>query len=182
MYSHWLLDSFLYACVFLTSYLTIFTGLDTCVYWFLVEDLALFFSLIFVFVMVFFLILCLTFVLLRQKRGVFFCLFLDRECISKPFKYFLSQNGQMESLLVFYVGYILDDKNTLCNGYNLNRMIGFYSESSSNMNSVHFMPCVWSQVSRRCTCRFHTISKSEQLILVQPFGRAFEGVRTPYSV
>jgi hypothetical protein len=27
---------------------------------------------------------------------------------------FLSQNGQRGSLLVFYVGYILDDKNTLC--------------------------------------------------------------------
>jgi hypothetical protein len=33
-------------------------------------------------------------------------------------------------MLVFYVGYIPDDKNTLCNGCNLNRMIGFYSESS----------------------------------------------------
>jgi hypothetical protein len=42
--------------------------------------------------------------------------FLDRECISKPVKCFLFQNGQIESLLVFYIGYILDDKNTLCNG------------------------------------------------------------------
>jgi hypothetical protein len=33
-------------------------------------------------------------------------------------------------MLVFYVGYILDDKNTLCNGCNLNKMIGVYSESS----------------------------------------------------
>jgi len=41
---------------------------------------------------------------------------LDRKYISKSVKYFLSQNGQMESLLVFYVGYILDDKNALCNG------------------------------------------------------------------
>jgi hypothetical protein len=37
---------------------------------------------------------------------------------------FLSQNSQMGSLLVFYVGYILDDKNTLCNGCYLNRVIG----------------------------------------------------------
>jgi hypothetical protein len=51
---------------------------------------------------------------------------------------FLSENGQRGSLLVFYVGYILDDKNTLCNGWNLNRMIGFYTESSCNMDSVHF--------------------------------------------
>jgi hypothetical protein len=49
------------------------------------------------------------------KREYFF-FFLDRECISKPVKCFLSQNDQMGSLLVFYVGYILDDKNTLCNG------------------------------------------------------------------
>jgi hypothetical protein len=35
----------------------------------------------------------------------------------------------MGSLLVFYVGYILNDKNTLCNGCKL-RMINSYSESS----------------------------------------------------
>jgi hypothetical protein len=75
-----------------------------------------------------------------KKGGVFF-LFLDQECISKPVKYFLSQNGQRGCLLVFYVGYILDDKNSLCNGCNLNRMIGFYSESSCNMDSVHFKSC-----------------------------------------
>jgi len=50
-----------------------------------------------------------------DKKGEYF-LFLDREYISKPVKFFLSQNGQRGSLLVFYVGYILDDKNTLCNG------------------------------------------------------------------
>jgi hypothetical protein len=38
------------------------------------------------------LILCLPFFLLRQKGGVFFI--LDRKCISKPVKCFLSQNGQ----------------------------------------------------------------------------------------
>jgi len=60
------------------------------------------------------LMLCLPFVLLRQKGGVLFV--LDRECISKPVKCFLSQNGQRGSLLVFYFGNILFDKNTLCNG------------------------------------------------------------------
>jgi hypothetical protein len=49
---------------------------------------------------------------------------LDLECISKPVKCFLSENGQRGSLLVFYVGYILDDKNTLRNGCYLNRIIG----------------------------------------------------------
>jgi hypothetical protein len=53
-----------------------------------------------------------------DKKGEYF-LFLDRECISKPVKCFLSQNGQRESLLVFYVSYILDDKNTLRNGCKL---------------------------------------------------------------
>jgi len=86
IYAHWLLNSFLYACVFLTSYLTVFTGLDTCVSWFLVEDLTLFFSLLFDFGYGFSLILCLSFVLLRQEGGLFFV--LDRECISKLVKCF----------------------------------------------------------------------------------------------
>jgi len=50
-----------------------------------------------------------------DKNGEFFFA-LDGECISRPFKCFLSQNGQRESLLVFYIGNILVDKNTLCNG------------------------------------------------------------------
>jgi hypothetical protein len=52
-------------------------------------------------------------------------LFLDQECIFKPVKCFLSQNGQIGSLLVFYVGNIMDNKNTSCNGFFLNRIIGF---------------------------------------------------------
>jgi len=77
----------------------------------------------------------------ETKRGSIF-FFLDRECISKLVKYFfLSQNGQMRSLLVFYVCYILNEKNTLCNGCVLNRMIGFYSKSSCNMDSVLFKSC-----------------------------------------
>jgi hypothetical protein len=91
---------------------------------FLVEDLTLLYSLLFVLIFgySFSLILCSPFVLFRQKGGVFFV--LDRECISKPVKCFLSQNGQRGSLIVFYIGYILDDKNTLCNGCYLNRIIG----------------------------------------------------------
>jgi hypothetical protein len=60
-----------------------------------------------------------------DKKKKYFLLFLGQEFISKPIKCFLSQNSQRESLLVFYVGYILDDKNTLCNGCILNRFIGF---------------------------------------------------------
>jgi hypothetical protein len=48
------------------------------------------------------------------EGGVLFV--LDWECISKPVKCFLSQNGQRGRLLVFYIGNILVDKNTLCNG------------------------------------------------------------------
>jgi hypothetical protein len=33
-------------------------------------------------------------------------------------------------MLVFYVGYILDNKNTSCKGCFLNRIIGVYSKSS----------------------------------------------------
>jgi hypothetical protein len=47
-------------------------------------------------------------------NGEYF-LFLDLECISKPVKWFLFQNGQKGSLLVFYIGNIPVDKNTLCN-------------------------------------------------------------------
>jgi hypothetical protein len=37
---------------------------------------------------------------LRQKRGIIFI--FNQECISKPVKWFLSQNGQRRSLLVFW--------------------------------------------------------------------------------
>jgi hypothetical protein len=57
-----------------------------------------------------------------DKKGEYYFV-LDQKCISKPVKCFLSQNVQRGSLLVFYVGYILDDKNTLCNGCFLNRII-----------------------------------------------------------
>jgi hypothetical protein len=62
-------------------------------------------------------------VLLRQKGGVFFV--LNQKCISKPVKCFLFQNGQKGSLLVFHVGNILIDKNSLCNDCILNKFIGF---------------------------------------------------------
>jgi hypothetical protein len=103
IYAHWLLNSFLYACVFLTSYQTVFIGLDTCVCWFLVEDLTLCFCLVFVLVMVFLLysVYPLSF---YNKKGEDFLLVLDRECIFKSVKCFLSHNGQMGSLLVFYFG------------------------------------------------------------------------------
>jgi hypothetical protein len=57
-----------------------------------------------------------------DKKGEYFFV-LNWECISKPVKYFFSQNGQRGSLLVFYVSYILDDKNTLCNSCYFNRII-----------------------------------------------------------
>jgi hypothetical protein len=36
----------------------------------------------------------------------------------------LKERGSELPMLVFYVGYILDDKNTLCNGCYLNKIIG----------------------------------------------------------
>jgi hypothetical protein len=69
------------------------------------------------------LILCLPFVHLRQKRGVFFV--FGPGMYFQTGQVFLSLNGQRGSLLVFYVGDILVDKNTLCNGFILNWFIGF---------------------------------------------------------
>jgi hypothetical protein len=71
-----------------------------------------------------------------EKMRNFF-LFLDRECISEPVKCFLSQNDQMGSLLLFYIGNILVDKNIICNGCFLTGF-WFYSESSSNMDGISF--------------------------------------------
>lgn len=48
---------------------------------------------------------------LISKRAQF--LFLDRECISKPIKWFLSQNGQSGTLLVFWP-YSVFGQNHLC--------------------------------------------------------------------
>jgi hypothetical protein len=91
IYAHWLLNSFLYACVFLTSSLAVFTGLDPCVCWFLVDNLTLLLSPIFVLGYGFNFILSLPFVIVWQKGGVFFLIVfgvLDRKCISKAVKGF----------------------------------------------------------------------------------------------
>jgi hypothetical protein len=68
------------------------------------------------------------------KRGSIFLLFFDRECTSKSVKCLLSQNGQRGSLLVFNVGNILDDKNTLFKGCILNKLIGF----------IHSLQVIWT--------------------------------------
>jgi hypothetical protein len=93
LFAHRLFNSFLYACIFFTSSLTIFTGLDPCVCWFLVDNLTLLLSPIFVLGYGFNFILCLPFVIVWQKGGVFFyCIWsLDRKCISKPVKCFCSR-------------------------------------------------------------------------------------------
>jgi len=96
-------------------------------------------------------------------------LFLDRECISKPVKCFLSQNGQRGSLLVFYVGYILDDKNTLCNGCNSLHVI-WTVFISSHVTNHKFIEDVHED-----SMQF----PSQQSVPVQPSGRAFEGAPTP---
>jgi hypothetical protein len=68
--------------------------------------------------------------LLFWDKKVEYFLFWTENVFPNRSSVFLSQNGQMESLLVFYVGYILDDKNTLCNSYKLTRWSAFISESS----------------------------------------------------
>jgi len=70
--------------------------------------------------------------LLCDKKGEYFWLIL----VFRPGMYFqigqvfLSQNGQRGSLLVFYVGYILDKQKHFMKWLRFNRMIGVYSESS----------------------------------------------------
>jgi hypothetical protein len=61
------------------------------------------------------LILCLPFVLLRQKKWEYFLVWTGHVFPNRS-SVFLSQNGQRGSLLVFYIANILVDKNTLCNG------------------------------------------------------------------
>jgi hypothetical protein len=54
----------------------------------------------------------------ETKRESIFCIFYfgPGMYFQTGQVFFLCQNGQRGSLLVFYVGFILDDKNTLCNG------------------------------------------------------------------
>jgi hypothetical protein len=54
----------------------------------------------------------LPFVPLWQKGGVIF--YLDRECISKPVKCFLSQSGQRGSLLVLLASLCVWTKTLVC--------------------------------------------------------------------
>jgi hypothetical protein len=70
------------------------------------------------------LILCLPFVSLRQKGEEYF-LFWSGKVFPNQSSVFCSRMAKGGSLLVFYAGNILDDKNTLCNGYILNRFIDF---------------------------------------------------------
>jgi hypothetical protein len=59
----------------------------------------------------------------ETKRGSIFCFWTENVFPNRSSVLF--QNDQRESLLVFYVGNILVDKNTLCNGCILNRFIDF---------------------------------------------------------
>jgi hypothetical protein len=87
----------------------------------------------------------------------------------------------MESLLVFHIGNILVDKNTLCNGYFLNKFFDSIQSLHVIWTVSHFMPCVGHKFLEDVH-EDHAISKLEHLVPMQPSGRAFEGVRTPRSV
>jgi hypothetical protein len=56
---------------------------------------------------------------LCDKKGEYFFDFRPGMYFQTGQVFFLFQNGRRGSLLVFYVGFILDDKNTLCNGCKL---------------------------------------------------------------
>jgi hypothetical protein len=97
---------------------------------------------------------------------------LDRECISKPVKYFLSQNDQRGSLLVFYIGNILVDNNTLCNGCDLTGWSVLKFRIFMYSDNVQIEACDWSQASWRYSWRVLENSKANQSVPVQSFGRA----------
>jgi len=56
-------------------------------------------------------------------------------------------------LLVFYIGSILVEKNTWCNDCFLNRIIGSIQSLQVIWTMSHFMPCVWSQVSKKMSMK-----------------------------
>jgi hypothetical protein len=85
-------------------------------------------------------------------------------------------------VLVFYVGYILDDKNTLCNGCIFNRMIGGYIESSCIQTMFKSKLVIDQKLLEDVHEDSLQNSKPNQPVPVQPSRRAFEGVRTPRSV
>jgi len=63
-----------------------------------------------------------------------------------------------------------------------NRIIGSIQSLQVIWTVSHFMPCVWSQVSKKMPMKIPCNSKSEQPVPMQPSGWAFEGVRTPLRV
>jgi hypothetical protein len=85
-------------------------------------------------------------------------------------------------MLVFYVGNILVDKNTLCNYCILNRFIDFIQNLqviwivfvSSHVTGHKFLEDVHEEIP----CNFQVRSTGS----VQPSGRAFEGIWTPLNV
>jgi len=182
-YAHWLLNSFLYVCVFLTSYLTVFLGLDTCVCRSFVEDLTLFFSLILVLLWSFTNTLFTLCHCVKKKGSIFWFILVFRPGMYfQTSQVFLSQNGQRGSLLVFYIGYILDSQKHFMKWLWINRMVGYQFKIFMYPDSVQIKACDWSQASRRCPWKFLANSKPNQSVPVQPLGRAFEDVRTPRSV
>jgi hypothetical protein len=135
----------LYVCIILTCYLTDFSGLDTCVCWFTCEktSLVVFLSLS-LFSKIFFLWLFTVSFSFDQwncycgfsntlfyplsfwdKNGEYF-FDLDRDCIFNPVKWFLSQNGQMGSLLVCDWLHFFWTRSFLCNvAYLINDIVIF---------------------------------------------------------
>jgi hypothetical protein len=78
----------------------------------------------------------------------------------------------------FYVGYILDNKNTLCNGCFLNRIIGLIQNLQvlCTMFISNLVPC------HKFLEDVHEDSMQIPSQLAGSCATAFEGVRTPSSV
>jgi len=68
-------------------------------------------------------------------------------------------------VLVFYIGNILIDKNTLCNGCFLNKIIGYIQSLHVIWIVSHFMPCVGHKVLEDVHEDFMQFSKQNSWFL-----------------
>jgi len=118
-------------------------------------------------------ILYLPFVLLRQKWGVFFV--LDRECIFKPIKWFLSQNGQRGSLLIYDWLHSIDKITTkYCSSASVWTPVKVWGELGFPLQTQ-----IWEDSCNRPDAILDKARRGEEL---QQFGRQSNIVRTPVLI
>jgi hypothetical protein len=85
-------------------------------------------------------------------------------------------------VLVFYIGNILVDKKTLCNGYVLTRWLVFNSEYSCIQTMIKSKTIIDHKLLKDVHEEFLQNPRQKQSVPVQLSRRAFEGFWTPLSV